>query len=1195
MRAVSSSERVCISSFGATLRFVCLFVVCLPALTAADWRVPSSADVRMEGDARNGWVVASAREDEFDLTSMVELKAAPGDVFEVNVRIRVDLHTRALPELACYDAAGREIRTRSSLETGPPTTTTNWQSYRRLFAVRPGTARVRARIRAAGRGKFWLADLEFRPARVDPYRTGALVSQIYPGLRRGLVLESNLGIVNTEMLTNVDEDGDGRWAVVYVDLDGLSKMEEEGVDWRTRFEYKPNELYWSDGAVLKSDSVRADRTPDRGQALHFRMKVHPGAYRTIVNDPGRAVAISPDGKNWRRYEGGQEVDLGTLSAASGFLEFWVDACYRDPVSVGPVYFDYVRVFPAEDPASVERLFSAARRKPAALARGSVEEKRVSVRIQAPRFAGGASWPVRCGLPIPAGELASGAQAAVTDAQGRRVPSQNRDLATWPDGSVKWLYLEFFHDFSRTPVGEYTVAYGNRVRAAAPPNRVRVEETPAGLRVDTGVLRFLVPKARFGILEDVRLASGQAVQTAPVSVEITEASGKQWRALELPVERLELEQAGPLHVVVLIQTKLAESGKPASGFVHRARIHAYAGSPLVEVDYFVANTDSRPAVAVRSICWRLTPAGRGNESGTSIQATEEGSAQGWVSLRGDARISAGIQAFREQYPKALRWKPDELELDLWAPEGGQYAWIQGVGKTHHIALYYGAAAGDASLLAHGPVLALADSEWYTASGAFGPIAPAARSPLAALEKTLAEHMSTAVVGRAGLGFENYGDHSSSGYVKGSYLWDNNEYDLPAGAIIHFVRTGDALALRLALASALHYVDVDTIHYSSRRADWAGAVHTHSHGATGHHTADNPNMHHAGYTQGLLWYSYFTGDPAGLEGARGIADWALRNLRPEANVGQMERALAHPLMTLNDLYEATWEEKYLRGSARLVDWATKWEHPVRSGFLAPITEQPAYYSGSPFCGGLLPSALLQFNSRAHLPEIDALLERVARSTLTDMWRPPALIVSKGGPPRRRAEPQLISSHLRLMRHEFERTGDPLFLAVPLESVLAGFEDKARPIGTRETGLIFNFLPWYLELLSNAGNPSAERGFEVSAPGSQVLMTPGGKARACFAVRNRGPEAVKGLRVSFQPRLDFSAAALAGAPAEIPPGGAVELCYQIQAPRAINLTCEYNRIAYGHWSATYRRQGAPHVAHAWVRMELRDSGPARENASQ
>jgi hypothetical protein len=201
--------------------------------------------------------------------------------------------------------------------------------------------------------------------------------------------------------------------------------------------------------------------------------------------------------------------------------------------------------------------------------------------------------------------------------------------------------------------------------------------------------------------------------------------------------------------------------------------------------------------------------------------------------------------------------------------------------------------------------------------------------------------------------------------------------------------------------------------------------------------------------------------------------------------------------------------------------KREHPLRSGFLTPITEQPAYYSGLPFCGGLLLSALMKFNSWARLPEIDAVLERVARWSLTDVWRPPASILSKGGSPRRRAERVCISSHLRLIRHEFERTGDPPFLAVPLECVLAGFGGSARPFGTRETCLIRSYLPWYLELLSSAGKPTAEPGFEVSAPGSQVLVPSGCKARVYFSVPNSGVTPATAVRLSFQPRLDSSAA--------------------------------------------------------------------------
>src|SRR5581483_4078966 len=111
---------------------------------------------------------------------------------------------------------------------------------------------------------------------------------------------------------------------------------------------------------------------------------------------------------------------------------------------------------------------------------------------------------------------------------------------------------------------------------------------------------------------------------------------------LAVSRLEVERDGPLHSVILVETKLAESGKASVGFYHRARIHAYANSALVEMDYFVANTDSRPAgavegsmpskVMVKSITLKFKPIrgiaaaqnalGVSTDSGAVIQKTEE---------------------------------------------------------------------------------------------------------------------------------------------------------------------------------------------------------------------------------------------------------------------------------------------------------------------------------------------------------------------------------------------------------------------------------------------------------------------------------------------------------------------------------------------------------------------------------------------
>jgi hypothetical protein len=1202
------------------------------------WLPPSRPEVQISDAGPGAWKIRSGQPGDFTLESARRYAAAPGESFEIRVRIKVDLATWARPDLVCYDAAGREIEASRAIKSAPSSTTTDWQSFRLVFPVLPGAASVGARIRASGRGEIVVADLEVERTKIDPYQTGALVSQPHPRTRTGVVIESNLNIVNTELLSDQDRDGDGRWAVISIDLDRLTRRESKGVDWRTNFEDNPNEIFWSDGAVLKSDTVWQDRRPDVKRALHFRTRLHQGPYRALMSDPGRSVAVSLDGKTWRRCEGGGEIELGVFAAGDGLVEFWVDACYRDPVSAGPVYFDYVRFLPTLGTPSVERLYQAARQKPRRLERGSREEKTVEIGVRAPRFALGDHWPVRCGLPVPQGELADAQHAAVVNAEGVPVTSQNRVMATWPDGSVKWLFLDFLHDFSGNGEGRYRVAYGNRVHAAPPPAAVQLRPTAQGLEVDTGAIRFLVPKKRFGILEAVRRSGGGMLQEQPIAAEIVETGGRIWRALDLPVEKIEVEQPGPLHAVIRSETRLARSGRPAEGFYHRVRIHAYAGSPLVQIDYFVANTDSRPAkdvggsmaskVAVKSIALKLRPArpitaavcpelpaGGAGVDGAVVQKDEEtiltnsggelrqsaGHARGWLSLglEGNGLLGAGVADFRAQYPKALRWNARGLEIALWAEEGGDYEWIEGVGKTHHLALFYGAAAPqnagspggnppDAALLAEGPVLALAAPEWYTRSGVFGPQITAAQSGFPAVEKTLANHIADPVVKHIGLGFENYGDHSSNGYVQGTYLWDNNEYDLPAGAIVHFVRSGDREALRAGLAGALHYLDVDTIHYSSEHGNWAAAQHVHSHSTFGHHTAQKPDMQHAGYVQGLIWYSYFTGEPIGLLGAQGIADWVLKNIGVQTTA--MERIIGHPLMTLNDVYEATWDDKYLRGAAQLVDETLKWENPVRSGFLAPIFESPAYYSGSPFCGGLLPSALLKFNGFARLPEIDAMLARVGQWTLTDVWTPPADIYSKGGSPRKGHTPADIASHLRLMSHLFARTGDPMFLVVPEMSLVAGYGENPRSIGTRSTGLVFNYLPWFLAALKENGNPQPEPLLEVRCRPEEVIVGKGGSVQVRFTLRNTGPSAVDELRASFHSRLDFQVTAetvvpvAADGPRDLPPGGAMELVYTIRAPQRINLTCQYNSVAYGHFSLLYRRAGKAHYAHHAVKISMK-----------
>jgi hypothetical protein len=69
-------------------------------------------------------------------------------------------------------------------------------------------------------------------------------------------------------------------------------------------------------------------------------------------------------------------------------------------------------------------------------------QRIPLSVAEPTAAGRRVWPVTSGVPFAQGELASAADVRLFDAAGLGVPLQREVLARWPDGSVRWLLLDF---------------------------------------------------------------------------------------------------------------------------------------------------------------------------------------------------------------------------------------------------------------------------------------------------------------------------------------------------------------------------------------------------------------------------------------------------------------------------------------------------------------------------------------------------------------------------------------------------------------------------------------------------------------------------------------------------------------------------------------------------------------------------------
>src|SRR4051812_301844 len=87
-------------------------------------------------------------------------------------------------------------------------------------------------------------------------------------------------------------------------------------------------------------------------------------------------------------------------------------------------------------------------------------------------------PITVGLPLPRSLLADPRDWQLTDAAGSPVPVQTEPLARWPDGSVRWLLIDFVA--GPLPAGQHAWRLGPGADAAG---------TPAGCRVELGERSF----------------------------------------------------------------------------------------------------------------------------------------------------------------------------------------------------------------------------------------------------------------------------------------------------------------------------------------------------------------------------------------------------------------------------------------------------------------------------------------------------------------------------------------------------------------------------------------------------------------------------------------------------------------------------------------------------------------------------------
>lgn len=692
--------------------------------------------------------------------------------------------------------------------------------------------------------------------------------------------------------------------------------------------------------------------------------------------------------------------------------------------------------------------------------GSVERETVTLTVDNPHSAPAKRAPITTGLPFPEGALGDDDHLRLLDSDGREVPLQTEITARYPDGSVQWLLLDFLADIPAESSATYAVEFGEEVERTVEPEGISVERLGDALIVDTGALVAIIhPERGERVLPTLdQEFAGRPTANLPLPAVVV-ASGEGFGSRSATVE---VEREGPLATVVKVSgAHASEAGETLFRYV--ARYHLTADSGLVRLEHTVENDRTTETLTrVDQYMLALRP-NVGEGARVTVEGGEQdtatfGAAEGacvlnqdldnhWflnapgVQREGKAGPAAidvsdadrglwvGLRHFAEKWPSELVWHAEaggigvnllpSFEEDRYADLGdaiesdrlyyhvrdGGYRLHWGMSFTREIWLGFheGNAWPEAwAQQLREPLIAVAEPEWYCASGAFGPQLPRAEGRFAkyeAMVDRIFDDLMEARERNRSYGFLNFGDW----WGERGYNWGNMEYDTPHSQMVQFIRTGERKFFDEAVNSAVHNRDVDYAHHEPAGRDF---FRTRSHRMF-HTGGYEPRME--AEQMGLAYYTdsgltnalsghqwnrgnfdhyFMTGERRSFDVALGLAEYMAGPGTVSFTMGKgAERAVAWALYDVLSAWRVTWDPYYLNAARIMVEDVIRRQTPeghwaIPAGY---SKVEPTPIGGYAWCTGLLITWMHEYNQYVNDPRVDETILNAAEWLVRDEYVP------------------------------------------------------------------------------------------------------------------------------------------------------------------------------------------------------------------
>lgn len=415
----------------------------------------------------------------------------------------------------------------------------------------------------------------------------------------------------------------------------------------------------------------------------------------------------------------------------------------------------------------------------------------------------AAEPVTMGVPLPAGMAQSPAHIRLEGPNGQELPVQLRTLDRWPDGSLRWVLVDFQADAIAGHVGPYSLQLGEPTHTA-PGRAVHVSPTDSGVRVSTGAAEFgfavggpfpfssldtgsgsspvELGQSGFRIdLEGKRIdfvvSSVQIHDTGPLRAEIEVAATARDTPSSTPLQvsaRVELFAAtATARVSVTIRNRRRAThpngrwtlGDTGSVFLESATISLRLdgppervwcapelGTPLSEVDapleVYQESSGGEgwngPVHKNREGRVPLRFRGYRLRSGKSDRVGHRASPVVVVNTSG-GQVAVAVPQFWENFPRAVTVTDSSIELGLFPAQFGDRHELQGgEQKTHRFVVAFAPDPVSHPPLAwcHEPIRLSASAEWHCRTQAVPFLALAAGGPDEAYEALVAAALDPA---------------------------------------------------------------------------------------------------------------------------------------------------------------------------------------------------------------------------------------------------------------------------------------------------------------------------------------------------------------------------------------------------------------------------------------------------------------------